>query len=521
MKKFDFKTMGFSDILNYVKESVAGQKNDEKMMTGQVGKYEVNLVPDIKMEMIKFQKIRNVVFFICLVVSIVSISTVIFFGGIKGTQDLLISGQEKHIKNLSDKITNYKELPDFLTIQDQLKKLSEIDKKRPVLSRVFPILKNLFPTGADTITMSELNVNLETSSMTFDAQANAGEDPKIDYRVLESFKKSVNLMKYDHGRFVDVNGNPIPTRCIKETDDNGNLLSENGNVYVIWKRGNKDCDPGRNDHVDNEDEQKEKTIDNSKNDSSLKNTRVNGGIGQVTGGNDASKKNQDDQNKSDDYKSEEKKAVTKIQTVIPDEKIWRTPQFDTWSAKKEVKTSEDGVLDDLTSSTENKTESQGEKEVETTIIKNVKNYVYTPSMDLKGKISGIPHFESECIRYSGQQTNEDGKTVVKWSAENICKMVPEGIQITDSSNGRDANNNLVLRFSAIISVDPNIFAYNTKHVMTIGPTGQNVTDSYQQIKGMFAAPAKDCRADDTECINQATKQPEDATDKKQEDRSKK
>ena len=127
-------------------------------------------------------------------------------GGIKGTQDLLISGQESHIKNLSDKITTYKELPDFLTIQDQLKKLSEINKNRPVLSRVFPILRNLFPTGADTITMSELNVNLDTATLNFDAQANAGEEPKIDYRVLESFKKSVNMMKYDFGRFVTATG---------------------------------------------------------------------------------------------------------------------------------------------------------------------------------------------------------------------------------------------------------------------------------------------------------------------------
>ena len=490
MKKYTFKNMTFSDIPKFFKDLISGKKNDSTMMTGQTGKYEVNLVPDVKLEMIRLQKIRNLVFFICIVVSIASISTVAILGGIKGTQDLVISGQEGHIKNLSDKVTTYKELPDFLTIQDQLKKLSEINKNRPVLSRVFPILKNLFPTGADTITMSELNVNLDTATLNFDAQANAGEEPKIDYRVLESFKKSVNMMKYDFGRFVTATGDQIPTRCIQETDEKGNLLSDNGNVYVIWKRGKVDCDPGRNDHSSTDEN---KTITDKKVDSSVNNTNLNNGsLGQV----------------NEQEKKGEKKTVTKIETVIPDEKIWRTPQFETWSKGTEVKTSEDGVADDLASSRDSSTQTENGAEVETITIKNVKNSIYKPSMDLKGKILGVPHFESECIKYSGNVVNENGNETTKWSAENNCKMVPEGIQITDSSNGRDANNNLVLRFSAVLAIDPVIFAYNNKHIMAIGPTSQNVTDSYQQIKGMFAAPANDCRADDAECSSQNAKQVE-------------
>ena len=487
MKKYTFKNMTFSDIPKFFKDLISGKTNEQTMITGQTGKYEVNLVPDVKLQMIRLQKIRNLVFFICIVVSIASISTVAVLGGIKGTQDLLISGQENHIKNLSDKVTTYKELPDFLTIQDQLKKISEINKNRPVLSRVFPILRNLFPSGADTITMSELNVNLDTATLNFDAQANAGEEPKIDYRVLESFKKSVNMMKYDFGRFVTATGDQIPKRFIKKKDEKGKILYENCNVYFNWTRGKVDCDPGRNDHANTSED--DKTINDKRADSSVKNTDLtNGSLGQV--------------------ENSEKKTVTKIETIIPDEKIWRTPQFDVWSKGAEVKTSEDGIADDLASSRESNTQTKNGTETETVTIKNVKNSIYKPSMDLKGKINGVPHFESECIKYTGNQVSEGDKNVTKWSAENNCKMVPEGIQITDSSNGRDANNNLVLRFSAVLAIDPVLFAYNNKHIMTIGPTGQNVTDSYQQIKGMFAAPARDCRADDAECSSQSTKQTE-------------
>ena len=39
MKKFDFKTMNFSDIPAFVKILFEGDKNDNTMMTGQTGKY--------------------------------------------------------------------------------------------------------------------------------------------------------------------------------------------------------------------------------------------------------------------------------------------------------------------------------------------------------------------------------------------------------------------------------------------------------------------------------------------------
>ena len=35
--------------------------------------------------------------------------------------------------------------------------------------------------------------------------------------------------------------------------------------------------------------------------------------------------------------------------------------------------------------------------------------------------------------------------------------------------------------------------------MVIGPNGQNVTDSYRQIEGMFAKKAEDCKEGDAAC----------------------
>ena len=82
--------MTFSDIPDLIKSLFKANKNDDVMMTGQTGKYEVNLVPDVKLEMLKMQKMRNLVFFVCMVVVIASVSTVALLGGVKGAQDLMI-----------------------------------------------------------------------------------------------------------------------------------------------------------------------------------------------------------------------------------------------------------------------------------------------------------------------------------------------------------------------------------------------------------------------------------------------
>ena len=127
-------------------------------------------------------------------------------------------------------------------------------------------------------------------------------------------------------------------------------------------------------------------------------------------------------------------------------------------------------------------------------------------MELDGSITGIPHFESKCITYAGEDDTEDGATkkTAKWSAENACTLVPDGIQVTESANGRDADENLVLTFRAIVKINLDAFAFRNKHVMAIGPNGQNVTDSYVQLEKLFAAPAEKCAAGDTECSSAPT-----------------
>ena len=128
-------------------------------------------------------------------------------------------------------------------------------------------------------------------------------------------------------------------------------------------------------------------------------------------------------------------------------------------------------------------------------------------MTIDGVISGVPHFESQCITYKGEPTDKTG--VFNWVDSNEqCKLVatsedaPDGIRITESSNGRGAGDELVLRFSAIITFNPEVYSFNNFHMISIPPAGRrNVTDSYVQIQAMFGEAARPCDEGDTACTS--------------------
>ena len=340
---------------------------------------EINLVPDIKAEMIKTLKQRNFAFFICIIIAIASVAITILFGTIVGGQKLVIESKKASLDSLSAKLGSYGELNDYLTVRDQLGNLSTLASNQNVLSRTFDILSAMLPQGADTITISQLNVDLsgEQPTFTFDAQADAGQEPFIDYNVLDSFKKSMEYLRYDYGRYVDKDGNTIPAYCMIETSPEGSILqdSERG-IYAYWTINAKGCNTSADDST--EGYQKENYQD---------------------------------------------------QEVV---RIWRTPQFSTWYHSATA-------------------ENQ-------------------PFMSLDGTITGVEHFESACVSYKGNTVIDPNEP--KWERTNDqCLLVPDGIQgikIADSSNGRDSNNSLVLRFSAGIALSPEVFKFS--NTVTMLPT---------------------------------------------------
>ncbi len=414
--------------------------------------YEINLVPEVKAQMIKAQKMRNIVLFICIVVSSVAIGAVVILFGIKSGQDIAMSNQDKRMSTMSKKMGDYTELNDLVTIQEQLNGIAELVDQKTVLSRVFGALGVMLPQGEDDVKLSELRVNLETSEIMMDGQADAQVAPLIDYRVLESFKKGVALTKYDYGRYVDIDGKEIPTHCINEGDADGNAYKTGDSYYAWW----------------------DLTVDGCK---------------------AAPKSLQENAEMEFHYSADAE--VEKDEVEVPVEEL---------VAAGNVTVAPDGAVTIRDSVVEARTREDGSQYYVRVDVKRVKVW-RTPQftewfraghMQLDGNIDGIQHFVSACYKYSGTQVSGDQN--VKWTSTNDCMLAPDGLTIASSANGRDESDNLVLKFTGLVKLEEAFFSFQNKHMIAIGPMGQNVTDSYIQIGGMFAQEARECEEGDSECI---------------------
>ena len=394
---------------------------------------EINLVPDVKDQMIKALKLRNFTFFLCIIVASASVAVSVIFATIAIGQQAVVDGKKNTIANLSEKINSYSDLSDFLTVKDQLGNLNTISNNKKLLSRTFTILSALLPTGADFIKISELSINLSSNDpvITFDAQANAGNPPYIDYNVLDSFKKSMQYLHYDYGTYVDRKGTAIPAYCIIENGTDGaTLYDKEKGYYAYWLIKGEGCNPSYEPKLDKD-----------------------------------GKEIYNETEALEGYATEEYEGSVVV-------KIWRTPQKEEWYRSEE-----------------------SDK---------------FPYMSLDGEISNVAHFESDCITYTGTLDEKTKKPVWRdeseiWNENDTCLLVPEGIdgiRISGSSNGRGASNELVLRFSASITLSAEAYKASNHHLLAVAPKGRhNVTDSYVQIQNMFSERAADCESGDTACSN--------------------
>lgn len=445
-------------LLDDLKTKLSGGGEKAKpMITTVATQYEINLVPEVKLQMIKAQKLRNLVLFICILVSAVSIGAVLVLFGIKSGQDIAMANQDGKLETLSSKLMGYEELGDIVTIQAQLEKLSQIQGNKKVLSRVFGAMNVMLPQGGDSVQLSDLRLDFTTNVLRIEGQADARVAPLIDYRVLESFKKGAALTKFDYGSYVDAAGKEIPTWCVNESDADGSAYKTGESYYAWWDLSGEDCAAHRQGSVVTQEDEGELVYSKDAEVEAVeeevtRETLESEGV-KIEEKEDGTIEVDDEDIEVRDRGNGEKYFVRRTVTRV---KIWRTPQFDKWFNA--------GLM------------TEG------------------------GEIANIEHFQSRCTTYSGTVQSGDK---YRWTSDNTCMLAPDGLDVLSSSNGRDASDNLVLRFTASMNIAPEFFAFSNKHMVAIGPMGQNVTDSYVQIEGMFTEEARECQAGDTECLSNA------------------
>jgi Tfp pilus assembly protein PilN len=147
---------------------------------------EINLIPDVKQELLKAQRMRLQVISTAIIVSIVAGAVVAILAlYVFGIQFARNTFADDAINKGSAKLAEVEDLSKMLTIQNQLSKVNELNGTRQIDSRLFDVLSSVIPPAPNSVLVSSVNLNAETSTITLEGQTRA-------YDSMEVFKKTLD-----------------------------------------------------------------------------------------------------------------------------------------------------------------------------------------------------------------------------------------------------------------------------------------------------------------------------------------
>ena len=149
---------------------------------------EINLVPDIKIEFLRSQRLRARVITLSVVVSLVAIGAVVALAMYMGTQAIRNAYDDGQIKSEAAKLSsNNPDLTKLVTIQNQLNIISDLNSNKQVSSRIFDLLSAINPPAPSPNHISVNTVSLDPSNnaITIEGSADAG------FNGADGFKKTI------------------------------------------------------------------------------------------------------------------------------------------------------------------------------------------------------------------------------------------------------------------------------------------------------------------------------------------
>ena len=146
---------------------------------------EINLLPNVKRELLKTRVMRNRVISISCLVGGASIAAVVVLALILGSQIAAEAVQSGVIKDRNDKLMAVEDLNKVVTIQHQLTKINEQHSGKKLNSRIFDVVTAVNPVAPNNVSFSDIKVNPGSKTITLEGSAVNG------YSALETLKKTI------------------------------------------------------------------------------------------------------------------------------------------------------------------------------------------------------------------------------------------------------------------------------------------------------------------------------------------
>lgn len=145
-----------------------------------------NLLPDVKLEYIKAQRTRRLVFSIAMLVSAASIVLLVVLLGIDGLQKKHLDDLSHDIASETSVLQSKPNINGILTVQNQLESLTALHNGKPAAARVFTYLNELTPAPV-AITNFTMDFTQDTMSITGTADSLSSVNQYVDTLKLTNF----------------------------------------------------------------------------------------------------------------------------------------------------------------------------------------------------------------------------------------------------------------------------------------------------------------------------------------------
>lgn len=146
---------------------------------------EINLVPDVKRELLRTRMLRNMVISVAIIVGIAAASTAVVLGLIVGGQWVREQSQDAEIAKKAEELRSVDDLDKTVAIQQQLTKINELHEKKNINSRLLDLIHAINPPAPNDVRFSSVKLNPEEKSITIEGSAQNG------YSALEVLKKTI------------------------------------------------------------------------------------------------------------------------------------------------------------------------------------------------------------------------------------------------------------------------------------------------------------------------------------------
>jgi hypothetical protein len=131
---------------------------------------QLNLLPDVKLEYLKAQRMRRLAIAISFIVTSAAVAILVLILIFEGFQKHTLTNINNDISTQTNTLQKEPEIDGILTVQSQLQNLNTLHGQKPAVTRLFGYLNELTPTP---VTISNLAVDFNAHTISISGSADA------------------------------------------------------------------------------------------------------------------------------------------------------------------------------------------------------------------------------------------------------------------------------------------------------------------------------------------------------------